>query len=120
MIIGSYSVFEARVGPFGMKCQRWHDAAPRRCPPTWARRCLVSGLHALRGAVVLMFIGSASAASLLYAPTASVHPELWPAGAHDLSSHPAIEAFVAQLLAHMSVEEKVAQMIQADIASVSP
>jgi beta-glucosidase len=67
-----------------------------------------------------MFIGFASASSLPSAPTASVHPELWPAGAHDLSSHPAIEAFVAQLLAHMSLEEKVAQMIQADIASISP
>ena len=32
----------------------------------------------------------------------------------------ATETFVAQLLAHMSLEEKVAQMIQADIASISP
>jgi beta-glucosidase len=32
----------------------------------------------------------------------------------------AIEAFVDQLLAHMSLEDKVGQMIQADIASISP
>ncbi|HEY0748504.1 MAG TPA: glycoside hydrolase family 3 N-terminal domain-containing protein [Steroidobacteraceae bacterium] len=31
-----------------------------------------------------------------------------------------MEAFVAQLLAQMSLEEKVGQMIQADIASISP
>jgi beta-glucosidase len=30
------------------------------------------------------------------------------------------EAFVAQLLLHMSLEEKIGQMIQADIASISP
>ena len=49
----------------------------------------------------------------------SVHPELWPAAAA-AAADPATEAFVRQLLAHMSLEDKVGQMIQADIASISP
>jgi beta-glucosidase len=49
----------------------------------------------------------------------SVHPELWPALA-PAAIDPATEAFVEQLLLHMSLEEKIGQMIQADIASISP
>jgi beta-glucosidase len=47
------------------------------------------------------------------------HPELWtpvPVPPKD----PAVESFVAQLLSQMSLEEKVGQMIQADIDSISP
>jgi beta-glucosidase len=60
-----------------------------------------------------------SAVAWPQAPAASVHPELWPAAA-PLPRDAATEAFVQQLLAHMSLEEKVGQMIQADIASISP
>ena len=49
----------------------------------------------------------------------SLHPELWTAVPAE-SLDPATEAFVSQLMAHMTVEEKVAQMIQADIASITP
>jgi beta-glucosidase len=49
----------------------------------------------------------------------SLHPELWPAMPAE-PLNPATEAFVSQLMAHMTVEEKVAQMIQADIASITP
>jgi beta-glucosidase len=49
----------------------------------------------------------------------SVHPDLWPAGV-PAAADPAIAGFVEQLLAQMSLEEKVGQMIQADIASISP
>lgn len=51
--------------------------------------------------------------------SASVHPELWPAGSL-APPLPEIDAFVEQLLAHMSLEEKVGQMIQADIDSITP
>jgi beta-glucosidase len=47
------------------------------------------------------------------------HPELWTALPHP-AKDPAVEAFVAQLLSRMSLEEKVGQMIQADIDSISP
>jgi beta-glucosidase len=49
----------------------------------------------------------------------SVHPELWPAAA-PAAPDPAVESFVQQLLSGMTLEEKVGQMIQADIASISP
>src|ERR1700730_3949761 len=50
---------------------------------------------------------------------ASVHPELWSIDAPP-TPDAATEAFVQQLLACMSLEDKVGQMIQADIASISP
>ncbi|HEX3913372.1 MAG TPA: glycoside hydrolase family 3 N-terminal domain-containing protein [Steroidobacteraceae bacterium] len=52
-------------------------------------------------------------------PAASLHPELWPS-AVPTATDPATEAFVDQLLLHMSLEEKIGQMIQADIASIVP
>ncbi|UPG96695.1 exo 1,3/1,4-beta-D-glucan glucohydrolase [Luteibacter aegosomatissinici] len=52
-------------------------------------------------------------------PTA-VHPEQWPTGGSPLSTDPALEARVSALLAKMSVEDKVGQMIQADIKYVTP
>jgi beta-glucosidase len=72
---------------------------------------------ALAAAAVLLS-GSGGAASPPSTP-ASLHPELWSAGARALPNA-ATEAFVTQLLANMTLEEKVGQMIQADIASISP
>ncbi len=65
--------------------------------------------------VLLMPIHSATAAD-----AATVHPELWPQGHSPLPPDPALEARVSALLAKMSVEDKVGQMIQADIKSVTP
>jgi beta-glucosidase len=50
---------------------------------------------------------------------ASVHPELWPHVRH-AGIDPASAALADKLLASMSIEEKVGQMIQADIASITP
>jgi beta-glucosidase len=47
------------------------------------------------------------------------HPELWTAVPHP-AKDTAVETFVAQLLSQMSLEEKVGQMVQADIASIAP
>ena len=77
----------------------------------------MSKVPALAAAAVLLS-GSGGAASPPNTP-ASVHPELWSAAAHALPT-PETEAFVTQLLANMTLEEKVGQMIQADIASISP
>ncbi|MET0936085.1 MAG: glycoside hydrolase family 3 N-terminal domain-containing protein [Luteibacter sp.] len=49
-----------------------------------------------------------------------VHPEQWPKGQSPLPPDPAIDARVRALLSKMSVEDKVAQMIQADIKYVTP
>lgn len=52
--------------------------------------------------------------------SAVIHPELWSKGTSPLARVPAEEARIAALIAHMTVEEKVGQVIQADIGSVTP
>ncbi|RZM31275.1 MAG: 1,4-beta-D-glucan glucohydrolase, partial [Sphingomonas sp.] len=49
-----------------------------------------------------------------------VHPEAWPKIAWPVRTDAAAERRIADLLARMTVEEKVGQVIQADIASVTP
>ena len=49
-----------------------------------------------------------------------VHPEMWPAPRWPYPADPTIERRVAALLARITVEEKVGQVIQADIGSVTP
>ena len=68
------------------------------------------------GALLLAAIAAASPPS---PPSIPSHPDLWPLGSHR-PVDPATEAFVDRLLAQMSPEEKVGQMIQADIASITP
>ena len=79
----------------------------------------MSSCPTLTVVAALLLLGSAAASPAASAPATSVHPELWPAAA-PASIDAATEAFVQQLLAHMSLEDKVGQMIQADIASISP
>ena len=56
------------------------------------------------------------------APDAALaHPALWPVAASPSAiTDPATEARITQLIAGMSVEEKVGQTIQGDIGSVTP
>jgi beta-glucosidase len=51
---------------------------------------------------------------------AAVHPEIWPSPKWPLARDPAIEEKVATLLKKMTVEEKVGQVVQGDIASMKP
>jgi len=48
------------------------------------------------------------------------HPALWPHAHSQGLVDPKTEAVVTDLMAHMTLEEKVGQMIQADIASIKP
>ncbi|WP_346949950.1 glycoside hydrolase family 3 N-terminal domain-containing protein, partial [Dyella sp.] len=50
----------------------------------------------------------------------AVHPEQWPAAHWPLPRDAALEQRVAALMAKMSVEEKVGQLIQADISAITP
>ncbi|MEM9529335.1 MAG: glycoside hydrolase family 3 N-terminal domain-containing protein [Pseudomonadota bacterium] len=52
--------------------------------------------------------------------SALVQAENWPRQAPVFTRSPEQEAFIANLLARMTLEEKVGQVIQADIASVTP
>ncbi len=48
------------------------------------------------------------------------HPELWPTLPMKLKRNPKVEARVDAILKRMSVEDKVGQLIQVDIASITP
>lgn len=50
----------------------------------------------------------------------TIHPEQWPARRHVAPLDPKIESFVDGLLKSMTLEEKVGQLVQADIDSVKP
>ena len=66
--------------------------------------------------------GARDAAPLLspVPPEATAHPALWPAPRWPLPRNAAGEARIAALIARMTVEEKIGQIVQADIASVTP
>jgi beta-glucosidase len=51
---------------------------------------------------------------------AAVHPEIWPTPKWPFARDAALEEKVATLLKKMTVEEKVGQVIQGDIASMTP
>ncbi len=77
--------------------------------------------------LLVMLIGVAAGANLAAAadpnssiPVQSVHAKLWPSTAHAAADAAGVEPFVDQLLSQLTLEEKVGQMIQADIASISP
>jgi len=70
---------------------------------------------------------SACAAALVAgAPAAALaqrgvaHPALWPQAKSVGLVDPKTESFVSQLMAKMTLEEKVGQMVQADISSIRP
>ncbi|WP_081916611.1 glycoside hydrolase family 3 protein [Luteibacter sp. 9135] len=80
-----------------------------------------SSLFLRRLSSVLPFAGALlTTVPAVAGDAASVHPEQWPKAQSPLPSDPAIEARVKALLANMSVEDKVGQMIQADIKYVTP
>ncbi len=64
--------------------------------------------------------GASPASSADSAMSSAVHPELWPSPAWPQRADPAVEARIASIIARMSIEEKVGQVIQADIGSVTP
>src|SRR5690349_14135486 len=52
--------------------------------------------------------------------SAVIHPQLWPVARPRLRPDPMLERKVAALLARMSVEQKVGQLVQADITALTP
>jgi beta-glucosidase len=53
-------------------------------------------------------------------PAPAIHPQRWPELAPALPRDEALQAHVEELLARMTPEQKVGQLIQADIGSVTP
>ena len=50
----------------------------------------------------------------------TIHPDQWPELAWPVAADPAIEKRIDELLASMTLEEKVGQLIQGDIGSITP
>ena len=53
-------------------------------------------------------------------PESTVHPEIWPSPKWPFPTDAATEKRIADLLKRMTVEEKVGQVIQADISAATP
>ena len=71
-----------------------------------------------RAVAALALVGSSTSWA---APPGTVHPKLWPkAHSPAAMTDPRTEARASTLLGRMSIEEKVGQVIQADIASITP
>ena len=62
------------------------------------------------------------AAAVPIAPAAAqvAHPALWPSVAHRLPANAKLEARITALMARMNLEDKVGQLIQPDIGSMTP
>lgn len=88
-----------------------HSQLPMQAAPACA------GFGALILGLLLAMQPTASAQTVL---SAEVNPQIWPQQAPPLPRDPAIERRIEKLLELMSLEEKVGQLIQADIGSISP
>jgi beta-glucosidase len=69
---------------------------------------------------ILMVPGPLRPAYAQAGAAGDVHPADWPALPRPLAANPDVEKFVQQLLDAMTLEEKVGQLIQADIDSIKP
>lgn len=97
---------------------------------TWGSHWLLPGTvrtrRLLAGCALLGVIGSGPATNLAAAtspasqPVAVIHPELWPQQPPAMPADPALEERINQILAGLTLEQKVGQLIQADIASITP
>jgi beta-glucosidase len=70
--------------------------------------------------VALLATTLLTSASFAADSKSTAHPALWPAAKSQGVVDPQTEAFVDSLLAKLTLEEKVGQMIQADFASIKP
>ncbi len=71
-------------------------------------------------ATALSGAAGAQQAAPAAAPSAVAHPDLWPKLPLKRQRDPKVEARVDQILSRMTVEDKVGQLIQVDIASITP
>lgn len=82
------------------------------------RACLAAGLLA---AVSLATVACAQSPSPAAAsPPGTAHPEQWPAYTYPVPARPDHETMIASLIARMTTEEKVGQLVQADLCCVTP
>jgi beta-glucosidase len=71
-------------------------------------------------AALLAACSSAPSGTQTAAGNGVAHPEIWPQYKYPVPRDPAVEAQIADLLKRMTLEEKIGQLIQADLGSVTP
>src|SRR4051812_10237451 len=89
----------------------------------WRKRCTATGarIAALMTAIAFVAASSAGAQQVTTAAfSATPHPSIWPTPRWPLPADPAAEQRVQSLLKRMTLEEKVGQVIQGDIGSLTP
>jgi beta-glucosidase len=85
-----------------------------RRPAPRAAYCAACALAALPGAIAAAGPEGRPASGVV------VHPQRWPKLSPALSTDRELEAHIAALLARMTPEQKVGQLVQADIGSITP
>jgi beta-glucosidase len=75
---------------------------------------------ALLAAWLMPVLAAAPQTTTVPAPGGRAHPELWPASRSAGLIDPQVERRIDGLLARMSLEEKLGQMIQADLSTIRP
>lgn len=78
------------------------------------RACLAAGLLAAAS------LATAAIAETPPSPPGTAHPDQWPAYAYPVPTRADHETMIADLIARMTVEEKVGQLVQADLCCVTP
>ena len=90
----------------------------------WRKRCTAAGgpVMAFMTAIASLLAAPSVIAQQVSAPPLSAVPDpsIWPAPKWPLPPDPALEQRVQALLKRMTLEEKVGQVIQGDIASLTP
>ncbi|MBW6524861.1 exo 1,3/1,4-beta-D-glucan glucohydrolase [Sphingomonas sp. RHCKR47] len=81
---------------------------------------VVAALLASGAIVSAQGTSGAQGSSGTAAPSAVAHPDQWPALAMKRTRDPKVDARVDAMLRRMSIEDKVGQLIQVDIASITP
>ncbi len=69
---------------------------------------------------VLAFGAHATVPKKVLLPAPAVHPALWPKSKSPIGLDPAMEARISKIIAGMTVEEKVGQVIQPEWKSIKP
>jgi beta-glucosidase len=84
--------------------------------------CLAAGLLAAASLATVAFAQAPAPAAPAPAPApaGTAHPELWPAYTYPVPVNPDHEQMIADLIARMTIEEKVGQLVQADLCCVTP
>ncbi|WP_379920687.1 glycoside hydrolase family 3 N-terminal domain-containing protein [Erythrobacter sp. R86502] len=82
-----------------------------------ARAWLVA---ALLGAVSISTMASAETTSSPPGAPGTADPDIWPAYTYPVPTRPEHEARISDLITRMTVEEKIGQLVQADLCCVTP